>query len=235
MKRLVLLITLMIGMTAQARKSVDSDLDALGGNKDLMERANAIDPKNTTRIVQKRLVDRDTRLEIDLNYGIVAGGDPYVDSHNMGVNAEFHLTPRWSLGGRWYHSANSLSSEGKRLTSDAEARRQTDPDYPRPDINYQRNTWLGTISFYPFYGKLNLADLAITQFDVYFVGGYGSVSTDRGSAPTYTAGAGLAFWLSQHFSTRLEARYQGYKDKLADGSSRQMDLTVLSLGIGFLL
>ncbi len=239
MKRFILTLLLVTGVAAFAKSKgdVDSDLDALGGNKDLMERANAIDPENTTRVVQKREVDRDMRLELGLNYGIVAGGDPYVNTNNLGGQAEFHLDPHWSIGGRYYQSANSLNSEGQKQMDQVDQLRAANPgaNIPRPDIDYPKNTWLGTVSFYPFYGKLNLADLAITQFDVYFLGGYGQITADQGTFPTYTGGLGVAFWLSQHFSMRLEARYQGYKDTFDDGTSRQMNLTMLTLGVGFLL
>lgn len=116
-----------------------------------------------------------------------------------------------------------------------DAQRAAGQNVPRPDTTSAENTYLGTISFYPFYGKISLADLAITQFDIYFMGGYGTVQTSRVTTPTYTAGGGIAFWFTQHFSSRFEARYQGYKDQLTDGSDRQMNLTILQLGIGILL
>src|SRR4051812_9057324 len=114
MKALILITAMLIGSVANAkgRSNLSSDMNALGGNRDLMERANAIDPKNTTKVVQKREVDRDYRFEIGLFDGIVAGGDPYVNTNNLGGELGFHFTPRWSVGARYYQSANSLSSEG---------------------------------------------------------------------------------------------------------------------------
>jgi outer membrane beta-barrel protein len=232
MKHIILIAALFASSLAFAKKQdIDSDMDALGGNQDLMERANAIDPHNTTRVVQKRETDRDTRFEIGLNYGIVAGGDALVDTQNLGARLEFHLDPHWSFGARWYHSANSLNSEADHLVAQA-AQNGT----PRPDIDYAHDTYLGTVTFYPFYGKINFADLAIKQFDVYFVAGGGQVELAQGAKPTYTAGIGLAFWWSNHWSTRLEGRYQGYQDTFADdGSARQMNLTVFNLDVGYLL
>lgn len=237
MKRF-LLIALLIGAAAHAKtksKDLSSDMDALGGNEDLVERANAIDPQNSTRIVQKREVDRNFRLELGLNYGVVAGGDPYVNTNNIGGDLEFHLTPHWSLGGRFYQSANSLNSEGKHQFDIYDAQRSSNPNFPRPDIDYAKQTWLTTVEWYPFYGKLNLADLAVTQFDIYFLAGGGQVFLDSGTAPTYTGGMGIAFWMTKHMSARLEGRYQGFKDHFDDGTSRQMDLTIFTLGFGFLL
>ncbi len=185
--------------------------------------------------MQKREVERDNRVEIGINDGIVAGGDPYTNTNNLGGQIDYHFSPKFSLGARYYQSANTINSEGKRVLEQADRIRQTDPSYPRPDIDHVKDTYLGTISWYPFYGKLSLADLAVTQFDIYFMGGAGTVNLGSGSATTYTGGLGVAFWITNHFSTRLEARYQGYKDNPSDGSSRQMDLTVLTLGIGLLL
>jgi outer membrane beta-barrel protein len=231
MKRFFLITLLLASALAFAKqKDLDNDMDSLGGNKDLMERANAIDPHNTVRVIQKREVDRDMRLEIGFNYGIVAGGDPFIDTGNLGGRLEFHIDPHWSLGARYYHSSNTLNSEGQQqinLAAQAGA--------PHPNIDYPRDTYLGTVAFYPFYGKINFADLAIKQFDIYFLAGGGQISLDQGTQPTYTGGLGFAFWWSDHWSTRLEARYQGYQDKFDDGSSRQMSLTVLTLDIGFLL
>lgn len=232
MKHIILIAVLFASSLAFAkRKSLDSDMDALGGNQDLMERANAIDPHNTIRVIQKREVDRNSRLELGMNFGTVAGGDPYVDTSNFGARLEFHADPHWSFGARYYHSFNSLNSEGKHQFDFYNA-----GSIPRPDIDYAQNTYMGTVAFYPFYGKINFADLAIKQFDIYFLAGGGAVSLEQGTRPMYTAGMGFAFWWSEHWSTRLEGRYEGYQDKFVDdNSSRQMNLTVFTLDIGFLL
>lgn len=234
--RALLTLAVCLGTAAHAgSKNLDSDVDALGGNDDLMERANAINPNNSTRIVQKRAVDLDDRFEFVLTDGLVVGGDPYVNSNDLGGQVEFHFNPQWSLGARYYQISNSLTSEGQNVINNINTIRQTDPNIPSPVIDYAKNTYFGTITYAPFYGKLNLADLAVTQFDIYFVGGYGAIDLQSGTAGTYTAGAGMAFWISNHFSARLEARYQGYRAVYPDQMSEQVNMTILSLGIGFLL
>jgi len=52
------------------------------------------------RIVQNRAVDRNLRLEIGANYGLVSGGDVYYRTQNLGANLDFHITPHWSIGAR---------------------------------------------------------------------------------------------------------------------------------------
>lgn len=232
MKHVILIAVLFASSLAFAKKKdLDSDMDALGGNQDLMERANAIDPRNTTRVIQKREVDRNSRLELGLNYSTVAGGDPYVDTNNLGARLEFHADPHWSFGARYYHSFNALNSEGQHAFD-----HYNGGTGPRPDVDYAINTYMGTVSFYPFYGKINFADLAIKQFDIYFMAGGGAVALDQGTKPMYTAGIGFAFWWSNHWSTRLEGRYEGFQDKFYDdNTSRQMNLTIFTLDVGYLL
>src|SRR4051812_29666977 len=123
MKRLILItLALTIGAVANAKgkKNLSQDMDALGGNQDLIERASAIDPRNTTRVVQKREVERDNRVEIGINDGIVAGGDPYTNTNNLGGQIDYHFSPKFSLGGRYYQSANTINSEGRRVMEQAD-------------------------------------------------------------------------------------------------------------------
>lgn len=234
MKSLTFLSSLTLFVALSSHASVSSDMDGLGGNKELIRRARALDPKNKVAVVQNRSVDRNFRFEFGVNYGMVAGGDSYVNTDNLGGSVDFHFTPRWSIGARYYSSHNELSNEGERVFKAAQAARVAGTYYERPDVDYVTDTYLGVINWYPVYGKLNLFDLGIAQFDIYLLGGGGHVKLSSGSAATWTAGAGMGFWLSQHFSTRLEVRYQTYEDEIYSGS-RQQDLTVISASLGFLL
>ncbi|HMN67285.1 MAG TPA: hypothetical protein PKC28_01980, partial [Bdellovibrionales bacterium] len=59
-----------------------------------------------------------------------------------------------------------------------------------------------------------------------------------GTAPVYTAGGGVGIWFTQHFATRLEARWQGYKDRVFDGldtQSRDINQTLLTATVSFIL
>lgn len=239
MKRLSLLLASLFALNAYAAGDLTSEMDALGANRELMKKAKAIDPKNRVRVVQNREVDRYFRLELGVNAGMVAGGDPYVNTNLLGGQLDFHLTPRWSLGARYLNSSNSLNAEGKKVFDDAEARRRNgDNNFRRPGVDFAKDTWLVVGNWYPMYGKVNLFDVSVAQFDIYILGGAGQVTLGSGSAPVYTAGGGLGIWWSQHFSTRLEARWQGYQDKIFDGistTSRDINQTLLTATVGFLL
>ncbi len=238
MKHLLILGIILLSISGWA-KDLTQEMDALGANKALMKKARAIDPKNRVRVVQNREVDRYYRLELGLNYGMAAGGDPYVDTNVLGGHLDFHMTPRWSVGARYYNNSNNLNAEGKKVFDDAEARRAAgDNTFRRPGVDYAKDSWLGVINWYPLYGKLNLFDAGIAQFDIYLLGGAGQINLQSGTTPLYTAGGGVGIWLSQHFSTRLEARWQGYKDQIYDGvdtTQRDINQTVLTATLGFLL
>lgn len=238
MKSLTLVLLSLLAFNASA-DDLSGKMNALGANKDLMKKARAIDPHNRVRVVQNREVDRNFRLELGLNYGMAEGGDPYVNTSVLGGTLDFHITPRWSIGARYINSQNSLTTEGKQVFSDAEARRQSgDTNFRRPGVDYAKDTWLAVLNWYPIYGKMNLFDAGISQFDIYFLGGAGQTSLGSGQSATYTAGGGVGIWFTQHFASRLEARWQGYQDKVYNGidfESRNINQTLLTATIAFLL
>lgn len=221
-------------------KDLTGEMDSLGANKELMKKARAIDPENRVRVVQNRDVDRYMRFEIGVNGGMVMGGDPYTNTNIVGGNLDFHITPRWSIGARYENIANSLNAEGKKTFDYAESgRAAATPGYRQPGIDWAKDSWLGVVNWYPIYGKLNLFDMGISQFDIYLIGGAGQINLQSaGPTSLYTAGAGVGLWLTQHFATRLEARWQGYQDNIFDGQEtqkRNVDQTILNMSISFLL
>jgi outer membrane immunogenic protein len=214
---------------------LSKDFDSLGGNEMLLKKAKALDPKNRVSIVQKRVVDRRLRLEIGANYGGVVGGDSYMQTQTLGGNLDFHITPRWSIGGRYYNHFNSLTNEGRQVFDNARtARTNFGTDYQLPSIDYPLQSALGVVSFYPIYGKTNLFDLSVVQFDIYMLAGYGQVKLNSGWTDTMTAGGGFGFWLTQYLASRLEGRWQTYEDSSYAGS-RRLDIGVMTVSLGLLL
>lgn len=219
---------------------LNSEMDALGANKELMKKAKAIDPGNRVRVVQNRQVDRNYRLELGMNYGAFAtGGDPYVTTTTYGGQLDFHINPRWSFGARYQGYSNKLNNEGRSVLDDANRRIANGEQGVRvPGYTFPKSSWLAVVDWYPIYGKMNMFDAGVAQFDIYFLGGAGSINLGNGSAPMYTAGGGVGFWLFQHLSMRLEARWQGYNEKVYDGlamQTRNMNETVLTASVGFIL
>lgn len=210
-------------------------LKSLGNQEMLLDKARPSIPANTYRIVQKRVIDRDNRFEIAASLGGITGGDSYYNTKNLGLQAEYHLTHRWSLGLRYLYNMNDLTSEGKRVYDNAEA--TIDANNPAgakaPGIDWPMSTALATISFYPLYGKMSWFDSNVSYFDMYVLLGGGVNQLRYGSVPVYTGGIGMGMWWTNHLSSRIEARYQQYDDHLFGG--RKIQDANISFSMGFLL
>lgn len=229
---LSVLFGLCISVNASA-ESLTKDLKGLGGNRDLILKARSLDPQNKVKVVQNRLVDRRNRLELGMLLGGVAGGDSYMTTSNRGLRLDYHFTPRWSFGVSYYQSQNTLTNEGQRVMSEALAARQSGQNFLRPDVDFVRDTTIAQLNWYPIYGKLNLFDWAIAHFDIYGILGGGSIRLSQRTTETYTVGAGVGLWVTNHLSARFEGRYQTYTDEIVTGE-RRLDLAVFTAGIGVL-
>lgn len=211
------------------------DWDSLGSSEALIEKAKAIDPDNRIRVVQRRAVDRNLRFEINGHGGLINGGDSYVKTTTAGAQVEFHINPRWSLGVRYDKYFSNLTAEGDRVFNESAKQIALGNPTTIPDINYPMSSQLATLSWYPIYGKLNLFDAAITQFDFYLLAGAGVMQLDSGhKTGLVSAGGGVGLWLSQYLSARLELRYQGYNDPIYSQDPK-MNTMAMHFSVGLLL
>lgn len=212
-----------------------TEWESLGSSEAILKKAKAIDANNKVRVVQKRSVERDLRFEISGHYGFINGGDSYVKTQTGGLQLEFHVNPKFSLGLRYNTYFNGLTSEGERIYNDAEKSILNGNQAQLPEIDYPLNSQLATVSWYPIYGKLNFFDEAITQFDLYLMAGAGSVKLETAkNATLLSAGTGVGIWFSQHIMARGELRYQGYKDT-AYSKNQQVNTMALQFSLGLLL
>jgi outer membrane beta-barrel protein len=237
MRWTLLLLLVSLSAAAQDKTLPEADFDSLGGNTILLERAKALEPEKNISIVQARTVSRRHRVEIAPELSSTFGGDSYARTKSLGINLNYHFTPRISVGLKYNYSFNSLTREGEAMVDRAYDDFQADPENPSspyPEIDYVKDEALALVNWYPIYGKINLFEKSVVHFDVYALGGGGQVRLRSGATSTYTAGGGIGFWISQHFSTRLEMRYQNYTAKYLDGE-KPLDLTVGSLQMGWLL
>lgn len=222
--------------SAQPAKQIDfnKDVDGLGGNDALMDMAEKLNPEMKSRIVQDRIVDRHNRLEVGINYGGVMGGTTYLQTQNMGATLDFHLTPRWSIGARYYNYENKLTPEGQRAFDEARANYAAGTRATIVDIDTPLNAKMAVINWYPVYGKINFFDKAIAQFDIYLLAGGGQIELESGSTGLATAGLGFGLWMTKHISARAEVRYQAYKDQIVTGS-RDISSAAATVGLGWIL
>lgn len=235
----LLLVFALATMGLAASAHAQSDFDSLGSNDAILKRARALNTSQQVRIVQKRAVDRDMRFEIGAAYGGSAGGNSYLNTQPFMGMLEFHVNPRFSFGGRYTAYANQLTKEGQSQMDAARAAKEAgQTDYTVSDIDLPKSSLMGTVSYYPMYGKLNFFDLTVVQFDFYVLAGYGTMEMKSGSSATWTAGGGVGFWWNKYVSSRFEIRQQGYQDRVTTSSgvsARDIGLTIGTLGIGILL
>ncbi len=222
--------------SSSVSSATEQDLDSLADDSALIERAKVMDPKNRVQIVQKRAVDRNLRLELGGNYGYIGGGDSYLTSQNLGAYMDFHITPNWSVGFRYNNFINSLTEEGKSVYQ-AAVQNQVNGTTGAlaPAVDSPVNSELATIAWYPVYGKMNFFNSWVPHFDLYALAGYGKTQTESGlNSDTFAGGMGIALWLSQHFTSHLEVRYQTYQDSPV-ASTRRENLVIGQVSLGILL
>ena len=234
MKKLILLCVVLFLQPVNA-DNLSSDLDSLGTSPSLYKKAKKLSRSSKYRIVQKRTVDRNLRFEFGLTGATVFGGDSYYSTNMQGLNVNFHFTPNWSVGLSHYGFANSLTNEGKRVF-DVSENRSIDgvTKDPVPDLDFPIEAQYLTLNWYPIYGKLNLFNNSVSHFDMYTILGIGNMKLNSGAVSATTVGVGTGFWWTKHLSSRIEARYNAYQDKLLSGS-RNIDTMVLSISLGVLL
>ncbi|MCK6597433.1 MAG: outer membrane beta-barrel domain-containing protein [Bdellovibrionaceae bacterium] len=223
MKLKLLVLSLAIGFICGKAKAIENaksssqlkkQFTGLADNTEMLERIKNMDSEQKIRVVQNRLVDRNLRWELGLNYGFTSGGDSYINTQNLGAIIDFHINPRWSIGARYQKAYNKLSAEAEAQFERAYQQQLIDPASNErfPQIDYILDSQFVTLSFFPIYGKLNLFDNWISQFDLYTQLGYGVINLNSGSSNLYSLGVGSGVWINSHFSTRLEVFYQKYTD-----------------------
>ncbi|MCO5114455.1 MAG: outer membrane beta-barrel domain-containing protein [Bdellovibrionaceae bacterium] len=226
MKKLILILATWMGLSASALGSeILKDFDSLGGNADIYEKTSALNPEIKTQVIQNRIVNRRMRFELSPSVTSFWGGNPYMKTSTVGLDVNFHLTPRWSIGVAYnFHAMNELSGEGDRMIR-IDSRVQ--------DVDYLKQSVLAKVSYYPFYGKLNLFN-NIVHFDIYTSLGGGTVMLRHGNQQALAADIGLAVWWSQHLTTRIGYQYMTYEAQLLNGPVR-LDLSSAVLSVGYLL
>jgi outer membrane immunogenic protein len=230
----VLVYTQVSFAESSPRKSLRSQLQSLGSSSEVSERVKNMDSQQRVRVVQNRSVERNNRVELGLNYGLFSNADSYVQTQNAGAALQYHVSPRFSFGFEYQRSFNKMTPEGDRQFSQAQALQQKDPgnEVLFPGVDYPLDTKMAMATFYPIYGKLNLFDSGIAQFDLYTSLGAGQMALRSGSTQAFMAGLGAGVWLNNYLSMRLEGRYQKYRDLVQSQNRDQNTFQALaSMGI----
>jgi outer membrane beta-barrel protein len=223
-----------VAAAAPTTKNISNDIDDLGGNEELVDMAQRMKSTTRSRIVQERIVDRRNKVEFGVGFGGVFGGDAYLQTKALNFAADYHITPRWSIGARYLDFSNDLNPEGERVLKKAQEDKAANNKSYFPGIDYPQSATYAVVNWYPIYGKTSFLDIGVTQFDMYLLAGGGTIQLSSGSTALYTGGLGIGAWMSRHITARAEIRYQTYQDNPASGS-RSLDTYVGSFGLGWIL
>lgn len=235
-------LTLLVGIqffvvfAVHAGDELMKDFDSLGGNDVLLEKAQSLTPSTKIGIVQKRVVNRLKRFELSFEGGTISSNDSYVVSRKVGLSTQFHINPHWSVGAKYNYFFNNLTPEGKKIYDEAERDVQSGNSEGAivPAVNWQKSSISAVINWYPIYGKLNIFDKGIVQFDMYGILGAGKTQLRYNSAQSYQAGIGFGFWLSQHLTSRIELTKETFSASALDGSKQNFSSDETSLSVGYL-
>lgn len=211
-----------------------SEFDALGGNREIYETLQALQPDVEMQVVQKLWVPRAGRVETLGQLGIGLGGDTYVRNRFMGLGALYHMNDTWAVGVSGQYYWNTLTPEGEAMVRQALADYEQNPSDPQsqiPQVNYLRYQTQAFVQWSPLYGKLSWLGRGVSQFNVYTQLGVGQVALANGSSVSPMAGLGMAVWMSPRWSARIEGYWQNYQASYRDGN-RDMNLTQLQLQLG---
>ncbi|NQZ18092.1 MAG: outer membrane beta-barrel domain-containing protein [Bdellovibrionales bacterium] len=225
MKWLTILLVIQIFPSLALAEDIMKDFDSLGGNDVLINRAKVLQPDKDVKIVQNRIVKRKWRSEFSGNYSNVIGGDAYLETQSLGLNYHLHINHRLAIGANYFTLFNNLSKEGKFLVDQQES---------VPDVDEPRNGFEVFANFSPIYGKINLLDMGVVQFDTYGILSYGTLTIDTGETTTNSLGAAIGLWISQHLTSRLEIRQRFYESQRFGGPT-DIQATLASFSIGYML
>lgn len=216
---------------------LSQEVKNLGGNENLLKLSKEISPDKKIRVVQKRLVPRENRIELGLRYGQKFGGDSYLQTQSYQFNFEYHINPRWSAGLIYSDYGSQLSPEGSRVFKEAISAFNAGGGLSSfPNIDAPQNSLLAQVQFYPIYGKINFLDKNIIQFDMSLILGGGQITLASGNSSLLSTGLGFGIWISNRVSTRLEVRYESYQDKdVIYDTKRDLNTVGGFLGVGILL
>ena len=225
MRLLTILFVIQVFPSLALAEDIMKDFDSLGGNDVLINRAKVLQPDKDVKIVQNRVVKRKWRNEFSGNYANVIGGDAFLETQSLGLNYHLHINHRWAVGAGYFAAFNNLSKEAKFLI---------DQNGDVPDVDEPQRGYEVFANFSPIYGKINLLDMGVVQFDTYGIVSFGTLQLKSGNTQTYSVGAGFGLWFSQHLTSRLEIRQRFYESQRFGGPT-DIQATLASFSIGYML
>ncbi len=165
------------------------------------------------QVLQNRYFTKKLRPEITVLGGKIPN-DTFSDTKSYGVGISLYFTEFLGLE---YVYSKFYSSVSTDLTNIQKLRFCNDagtickrPEPARIDLH---NVQWAAIAWAPFYGKVDLMDLAILYSDIYFTAGASQLETSQGDKTALIFGVGQRFFFFKRFGIKIAATDMNYKEK----------------------
>jgi len=103
---------------------------------------------------------------------------------------------------------------------------------PDPEVNAIHRIFDVNAIVAPFYGKLNVLNMAIIYTDIYATAGIAMLATDQGSKTAIALGAGERFYIGQAWSVRVDFKDRIFNEIRAGLTSRR-NAKSIDFGVGY--
>jgi outer membrane beta-barrel protein len=190
--------------------------------------------KKTVAVLQNRFFLKAWRPEVGILAGTITN-EAYNDTKLQGLRLGLFLN-EW-VGAEVQHIVTTVKDSADRKALNKKIYRdRTDPsklvsaDAEVNPIHIMQDV---VAIAAPFYGKMNILDLALVYVDIYGTFGISRVKTDQGDMTALALGGGQRFYFGERWSTRLDFRNRSYTEKRAGNESRRNAWTV-DLGLSYL-
>lgn len=232
LSHLVLAASIFI-LTSTGKASEELNVDGLGNYADTLKNIKETSGVKEVRVIQDRLVSRKFRNEFSIGYNNFLSGNPYLLTQTLNLGYNFSFNRFVSVGVSYFTARNGLSQEGRNLINNDIPDRVPNSQRILPTVDSIKGGYEASVQLSPFYGKVNMFDY-IAHFDIYALAGIGQMQMTSGNRQTLSYGAGLAFWWSNHWNTRVEFKNLQYRTESIAGSSN-ITSSVAGLSLGYML
>ena len=187
-----------------------SSFDELGKNKEFLEKDNFQFSGTNLKVVQKRWLERRFLSEVALSFSPAVHGFNYMDSYSADLSYRWFINNYFSFKARYSFYDNPRNQAGDEVIF-TKGWIPLELKYPA------KQSYLGGIEWYPFYGKAVFYN-QLVHFDFYLSALAGQIEllNQEKRAPLYSFSLGVAQWWHKRFNTRIEAQAFYYKYYLLD-------------------
>lgn len=190
--------------------------------------------KKTVAVLQNRFFLKAWRPEVGILAGTITN-EAYNDTKFHGLRIGLFVN-EW-VGAEFQHIVTTVKDSADREALNKKIYRdRTDPNKlvsADAEVNPIHAMQDIVAIAAPFYGKMNILDLALVYVDIYAVLGISRVNTDQSNMTALAMGGGQRFYFGDRWSTRLDFRNRSYTEQRAGKESRRNAWTV-DLGLSYL-